>query len=79
MAEPRGGELRKEVSYARSGHNHWVLYQIMRDLRKYGKRKSTLETHTQRIVDEYQKSTSSSHFAVAVSLALDIVRGRFSG
>jgi hypothetical protein len=79
MAEPRGGELRKEVSYARSGHNHWVLHQIMRDVRKYGKRRSTLERHTQRIVDEYQKSTSSSHFADAVSLALDIVRGRFAG
>jgi len=77
MSEPRGGERRKAVSYARSGHNHWVVSEVMRDLRKHGKSRATLEKHVARIVDLYQRATSDSHFAEAVSLGFDIVRGRF--
>jgi hypothetical protein len=77
MSEPRGGARRKAVSYARSGHNHWVVAEVMRDLRKHGKKRLTLEKHVECIVGAYQRSTSDSHFAEAVSLGFDIVRGRF--
>jgi hypothetical protein len=49
----------------------------MSDLRRHGTTRTTLENHTQRIVDDYQKATSSSYFADAVSLGLEIVTGRF--
>jgi len=77
MSEPSGGARRKAVSYARSGHNHWVVTDVMRDLRRNGRRKSKLERHVERIVRAYQRSTSSAHFGDAVSLGFDIVRGRF--
>ena len=78
MSEPpRGGALRKAVSYARSGHNHWVITQVLSDIRKHARRLDSLERHTERIVSLYQESTSSSYFGQAVALSLDIARGAF--
>jgi phosphatidylethanolamine-binding protein (PEBP) family uncharacterized protein len=71
--------LRKAVSYARSGHNHWVIADVMRDIRKNGKSRRTLEKHAQHIVDLYQTATSSSYFAKAVSLSFNIVTGKYPG
>lgn len=79
MSEPPGGALRQAVSYARSGHNHWVVSQVLKDVRQHGQRGATLERHTERVVSQYQESTSSSYFAQAVALSLEIARGNFSG
>jgi hypothetical protein len=77
LAEPKGGELRKAVSFTRAGHNHWVLLEITRDLRKHGQSRSSIEAHVQRIVSDYKKSTSASYFADAVALAFDLATGQF--
>lgn len=79
FSEPSGGRFRKEVSYARSGHNHWVISEVMQDIRKNGHSRLTLDKHARQIVTKYQTATSSSYFADAVSLALEIVNGRFPG
>jgi hypothetical protein len=49
----------------------------MSDLRKHSKKRITLENHVERIVAEYQRATSDSHFAEAVSLGFRIVTGQF--
>lgn len=76
LSEPRGGALRAQVSFARSGHNHWVLDQIVGDLRRHGRTPTSLEKHVRTIVEAYQTSTNAKYLGAAVSLAFEIAAGR---
>jgi hypothetical protein len=76
LSEPKGGALRAAVSFARSGHNHWVLEQILGHIRRNGRTPAMLEKHVSKIVELYRSSTNAQYFGEAVSLAFDIAAGR---
>jgi hypothetical protein len=77
LSEPRTGAIRQAVSYARSGHNHWVISEVIREIQDHRRDFRSLDRYAGRVVASYQESTSSAYFGKAVSLSLDIVRGRF--
>lgn len=76
FSEPRGGALRAAVSFARSGHNHWVLDEVVGKLRRHGRTSARLEKHVKAIVEAYQRSTSAEYIGQAVALAFEIAAGR---
>lgn len=77
MSEPKSGALRKAVSEARSGHNHWVIANIAREISRHGNRRSQLDQYVAQVVKDYSLATSSVVSGEAVAFALEIVRGRW--
>ena len=73
LSEPTGA-LRGEVSFARMGHNHWVLERITASLRRVGSREQQMRTRVTNIVAAYSKHTSNT-FARALSFSLSVATG----
>jgi hypothetical protein len=74
LSEPPSGPLRREVTYARMGHNHWVLCEVCADLRYHSER-NTLIPHVRQVIDQYELSTRSARFARAVRFGMDLATG----
>ena len=66
LSEPKGGALRKAVSFARMGHNHWVLQQIMAALDTNATSLAKFKKHLDEVVSAYEANTTSTTFANAV-------------
>jgi hypothetical protein len=75
LSEPKAGDLRRAVSLARSGHNHWALEQVFIHVRKNSSTVAEIRRHVKTIVSDYAKAASKSVFAEAVTLALGIATG----
>jgi hypothetical protein len=75
LSEPKGGELRKAVTFARMGHNHWVLQEIMAELKKNATSLSKLKKHIEGVVSAYEANTASETFASAVRFAFKLAAG----
>lgn len=77
LSEPNGGELRKAVSYARMGHNHWVVVGICNQLNDAAKNEAEFDQLIDSIVEDYTKNSGGIVFSEAVQRALKISRGDF--
>jgi len=66
LSEPEGGALRKEVTFARIGHNHWVLDRIFSAVSRNSVDVDRLRGHAASVVERYSGSTSSERFATAI-------------
>lgn len=75
FSEPDGGELRKTVSFTRMGHNHWVLEDIMAQLRKNATSLAKLRKHIEGVVSAYEANTASDKFGSAVRFAYKLAAG----
>jgi hypothetical protein len=75
MSEPDGGQLRKAVTFARMGHNHWVLEDIMAQLRKNATSLEKLRKHIQGVVSAYESNTNSDKFGSAVRFSYNLAAG----
>jgi hypothetical protein len=69
LSEPTAGPLRKEVSEARMGHNHWVLAEIMGALRRHSRTAQQLRTFVRDVTVDYGKATNSARFREAINFA----------
>ncbi|MBI5401499.1 hypothetical protein HZB05_01580 [Candidatus Wolfebacteria bacterium] len=72
LSEPRGGQLRKEVDFARIGHNHWIISQIMADLSRHSQSRAKLKDFVENIVNNYSKNTNSVKFGEAIKYAFHL-------
>jgi hypothetical protein len=75
LSEPKGGELRKAVTFTRMGHNHWVLQDIMAELKKNATSLVKLKKHIEGVVSAYEGNTASETFAGAVRFAFKLATG----
>ncbi len=75
LSEPDGGALRKAVTFARIGHNHWVLEDIMARLRKNATSLARFRKHIEGVVADYEANTASDRFADAVRFAYKLASG----
>lgn len=75
LSEPKGGELRKAVNFARMGHNHWVLQDILAELKKNASTLAGLTKHIDGVVSAYEGNTASETFAGAVRFAFRLAAG----
>ncbi|GGC08661.1 hypothetical protein GCM10010972_22440 [Cellulomonas carbonis] len=73
LSEPAAGELRREVSYARVGHNHWIIDRLARSLTRASAR-GTLPVRVTSIIRDYQARTTPV-FARAVEVGLQLAAG----
>jgi hypothetical protein len=73
LAEPRAGELRREVNFARVGHNHWIIDRLMTSLSRADD-DGRLRVRVTNIVRDYQDRTTPV-FARALGLALALALG----
>jgi hypothetical protein len=73
LGEPSGGPLRREVTAARVGHNHWVLNQICADLRRHAGA-DRLREGVSATVDAYGRATTP-YFAKAVRFGFELAAG----
>lgn len=72
FSEPNTGPLRKAVDQARIGHNHWVLEEIMTEIRQSQKRgvfKKTVEN----ILKHYEENTKADRYAHAIRFAYGLL------
>jgi hypothetical protein len=76
LSEPKTGTLRKEIDFARMGHNHWVLDEIVRDMRRSAGSQAKLRAHAHKVVADYAKSTDSEQFARAMTWVVNFVSAR---
>lgn len=72
LSEPRRGSLRTEVNFARMGHNHWVLQDIVASLQASSDSRANLVAYLEDIVSRYEETTNSNRFAAAVRFAFKI-------
>jgi hypothetical protein len=75
LSEPKGGELRRAVNFARMGHNHWVLQDILAALKKNTSTLARLKKHIDSVVSAYEGNTASETFAGAVRFAFRLAAG----
>jgi hypothetical protein len=75
LAEPASGELRRAVTSARSGHNHWVLLQITRSLDRHSASRGRLASYLNRVVTSYEQHTNAPQHAAAVRFAVNLATG----
>lgn len=69
LSEPTAGtDLRREVNFARIGHNHWITERILSSVRRAA-RQRRLQTRVSNMVDDYMGATSPQ-FANALKLTL---------
>jgi hypothetical protein len=54
LSQSAGGRLYADTRFARIGHNHWVLLDITRQLRRNAATRRTLARHLARIVSKYE-------------------------
>jgi len=73
LSEPSGGELRREVNYARVGHNHWIIDRLMNSLNRASS-DGRLATRVRNIVRDYQRNTTPA-FANALEVSLQLASG----
>ena len=74
LSEPGGGLLRREINFARIGHNHWILERTMTSLERAA-RDDRLTTRVTNAITTYRRYTSPP-FANALQAALDLADGR---
>jgi lambda repressor-like predicted transcriptional regulator len=67
--------MRKAVTFARMGHNHWVLQDIMAELKKNATSLIQLKKHIEGVVSAYEGNTASETFASAVRFAYKLAAG----
>lgn len=71
FSEPVGGtKLRRNVNFARVGHNHWIIDRLISGVQRASKDRR-LESYVTRIVRRYEKNTSPP-FARALKLSLEL-------
>ena len=75
LSEPGGGDLRKAVTFTRMGHNHWVLEDIMAQLRKNATSQARLRKHIAGVVTDYEANTASERFGSAIRFAYKLAAG----
>ncbi len=73
LSEPGTGELRREVNFARVGHNHWIVDRLARSLTRASER-GTLPVRVTSIIRDYQARTTPV-FARAVEVGLQLAAG----
>lgn len=71
FAEPSEPALRKLVSAARIGHNHWALEQVFTRMRNAAGSRAALTSHAQRVVDNYVMKTTPQ-YAGAMRIAMTL-------
>lgn len=78
LSEPKAGKLRTAVDLARMGHNHWVLEEVVKELRRNASSRQKLEAHGRKVITNYVANTGSEQFARAMTWVIDFVcrRGR---
>jgi hypothetical protein len=57
------------------GHNHWVLEDILSQLRKNATSLPKLSKHIEEVVSAYEANTASERFANAVRFACKLAAG----
>jgi len=75
LSEPNKGQLKTAVSFARMGHNHWVIAEVTNKLTSEAK-KGTLTRHVSKIVKNYIGNTKTDQLAKAVRLSHDIASAK---
>lgn len=75
LSEPDRGSLRQAVTFARMGHNHWVLEDIMEQLRKNATSLAKLRKHIEGVVSAYERNTASERFGDAVRFSYKLAAG----
>lgn len=73
LSEPRSGERRDAVDYARIGHNHWILERTMTTLES-AERRDGLHTRVENLIEAYAENTTVS-YATALRVAVSLARG----
>jgi len=76
FSEPKNTTLRKAVTFARMGHNHWVLERIVYRLRDTGGSRSRLIKHLHDITNAYATHTESQVFAKSIGWVTDFVANK---
>lgn len=71
FSEPRGGSLRKAVNFTRTGHNHWAMFEVLRELDDAGVRKSEVRRHVAEVVASYRRVTTPV-FSFALDVAISV-------
>lgn len=66
FAEPSGGQLRQAVTFARMGHNHWVVETIMAGIRKNSSSLPELRDYVRDMVRKYAEATEQASLARAI-------------
>jgi len=74
LSEPRGGYLRKAVNFTRTGHNHWAMFEVLRELDGAGARKTQARRHVAEVVESYRRVTSPV-FSFALDVAFSVATG----
>lgn len=72
FSEPGSGPLRKAVDQARIGHNHWVLEEILSEIRQFPTRKS-FQTAVEAIIKHYEENTRADQYARAIRFAFNLL------
>lgn len=75
LSEPARGRLKTDISFARMGHNHWIIREVTDKLTAEVK-KGTLKRHVSKTVKDYAENTKSKLYGDAARLALEIVSGK---
>lgn len=74
LSEPKSGSLRKAVTWARMGHNHWVLYGICEQLNQAAQNQLEMDRYLDCVVEEYSANAGGKRFAEVIKLAMEICR-----
>jgi hypothetical protein len=77
LSEPAGSALRQAVNFARIGHNHWVLEEILEALRTASASRANLLSHAEASVTAYEANTNAQSHATAVRTAFHLCGGNF--
>jgi hypothetical protein len=75
LGEPKSGPLRRSVTFARMGHNHWAISKVTGGLNAASGSQVRLEAHVGNIVERYEAATAAPRFGAAVRFAYEIVTG----
>jgi hypothetical protein len=73
LSEPKGGGvLRKAINFTRMSHNHWVLGQVIADIRKNSRTRKQLTAFVERFGQSYIANTNKSVAARAIAASIKI-------
>lgn len=74
LAEPSGGQARREIDLARIGHNHWTLERLIDGINRHAQTRDHLSAWVGSLVSRYVASTNSPGFGRAVQSSFDLIR-----
>jgi hypothetical protein len=72
FSEPGSGPLRKAVDQARIGHNHWVVDEIMNEIKLSSTREDFM-TAVETIISNYENNTKGDQYARAIRFAYNLL------